>query len=130
MNVNDRFGVALVKYACPICGKVNEDASSILLNKKLTKKAAKHVESLHNQVVGFSDTPCKECQSIIDQGAFFIIGIDSDKTGDMTNPYRSGHLVGIKKSSEFYKHLPEEYKHKDALFMDYREMEKFGLIQK
>lgn len=126
--MSDKLGVALVKYICPICGQAKEDLQRIVLNNRLTKADAQRVESMHNQVVGFSDEPCKECQSYIDQGAFFIIGVDSDKLEDKNNPYRSGHLVGIKKSSEFYKHLPEEYKHKDALFMDYREMEKLGMI--
>lgn len=128
--MSDKLGVAIIKYLCPICGQINEEASAIVLNKRLTKADAQKVESMHNQAVGFSDKPCKECQSYIDQGAFFVIGIDSDKTLEIKNPYRSGHLVGIKKSSEFYKHLPEEYKHKDAVFMDYREMENIGLIQK
>lgn len=126
--MSDKLGTAIVKYVCPICGQINEDASAIVINRRLTKKDAEHVEKMHNQVVGFSDKPCKECQSVLDQGAFFIIGIDSEKTEDMGNPYRSGHLVGIKKSSEFYQHLPEEYKGKNALFMDYREMEKLGII--
>ena len=86
---------------------------------------------MHNQCVGFSEKPCKECQKVIDQGAMFIIGIDIDKCDkdDMSNPYRSGHLVGIKRESEFVKHLPEEYKKKDAIFMDYREMQQLGMIE-
>ena len=125
---NVDLGVALVKYVCPICGKINEDDSAIVMNKRLTKSEAKKVEAMNGQVVGFSDKPCKECQSCIDKGAFMIIGVDADKTDDMQNPYRSGHLVGIKKTSEFYKHLPDEYKKKDAVFMDYREMAKVGMI--
>ena len=124
------FGVAIIKYICPICGQAKEDLSAVVMNSKLTKKAADEVKAMHNQVVGFSDKPCKECQSYIDRGAFFVIGVDADKTDDMSNPYRSGHLVGIKKESEFYKHLPDEYKKKDAVYMDYREMENIGLIQK
>ena len=126
---NNRLGVALVKYVCPICGQIDEDASAIVINRKLTKKFKQQVESMHNQVVGFSNKPCKECQSYIDQGAFFVIGIDPEQTDDMKNPYRTGHLVGIRKLSEFYQHLADEYKHRDAVFMDYREMEKLGMIQ-
>ena len=128
--MSNKLGIALIKYICPICGEAKEDLQTIALNTRLTKADAQRVESLHNQVVGFSNTPCKECQSYIDQGAFFVIGCDMEKTDDMSNPYRSGHLVGIKKSSEFYKHLPEEYKKKNALFMDYKEMEKLGMIHK
>jgi len=128
--MSDKLGVAIIKYACPICGEVKEELSAIAMNTKLTEKYAKKVEAMHNQVVGYSDKPCKECQSYIDKGAFFVIGCDMEKTDDMSNPYRSGHLVGIKKESNFYQHLPEEYKKKDAVFMDYREMEGVGLIQK
>ena len=126
---DSKLGVAMVKYACPICGQVKEELSAIVMNTLLTESMAKKVEDMHDQVVGIAEKPCKECQSYIDQGAFFIIGIDSDKTEDMSNPYRTGHLVGIKKTSEFYKNLPDEYKKKDAVFMDYREMQKLGMIR-
>jgi len=126
--MSNKVGVALLKYVCPICGQVNEDASAIAINSLLTEKAAKKVEDMHNKVVGFSDKPCKECQSYIDKGAFFVIGIDTEKSDDMSNPYRTGHLVGIKRESEFVKHLPEEYQKKDAIYMDYREMEQLGMI--
>ena len=126
--MSSKVGVALLKYVCPICGQINEDASTIAINSLLTEKAAKEVEDMNHKVVGFSEKPCKECQSYIDKGAFFVIGVDSEKSDDMSNPYRTGHLVGIKKESEFVKHLPEEYQKKDAIYMDYREMEKFGMI--
>lgn len=124
-----KLGTAIVKYVCPICGQIDEDASAIVMNTRLTKADTKKVEEMHNKVVGYSDKPCKECQKILDQDAFFVIGIDLEKSDDMKNPWRTGHLVGIKKASEFYQHLPEEYKGKDAIFMDYREMEKFGMIR-
>lgn len=123
------LGVALLKYACPICGKENKDASAVALGNRFhDKKNVARVEAMNNKIVGFSEQPCKECQSWIDKGAFFIIGIDPEKTEDMSNPYRTGHLVGIKKESDFYKSLPEEYKKKNAILMDYREMEKLGMI--
>ena len=124
-----QLGTAIVKYVCPICGQINEDASSIVMNTRLTKADAKKVEEMHDKVVGYSDKPCKECQKILDQDAFFVIGIDPEKSDDMKNPWRTGHLVGIKKASEFYQHLPEEYKGKNALFMDYREMRQLGMIR-
>ena len=124
-----KFAASVVKYVCPICGQIDEDASAIVMNTRLTKADARKVEEMHNKVVGYSDKPCKECQKILDQDAFFVIGIDLDKSDDMKNPWRTGHLVGIKKASEFYQHLPEECKGKNALFMDYREMEKFGMIK-
>ena len=127
--MSDKLGVAVIKYVCPICGQVKDDLSAIAMNTRLTNKAAREVEAMHDQVVGVSDKPCKECQGYIDQGAFFVIGCDADKTDDPKNPYRSGHLVGIKKTSEFYQHLPDEYKKKDAVFMDYREMRQLEMIK-
>lgn len=124
-----KLGTAIVKYVCPICGQINEDASAIVMNTRLTKADARKVEEMHNKVVGYSDKPCKECQKILDQDAFFVIGIDPEKSDDMKNPWRTGHLAGIKKASEFYQHLPEEYKGKDALFMDYREMRQLRMIR-
>lgn len=126
--MSSKVRVALLKYVCPICGQINEDASTVAINSLLTEKAAKEVKDMHNKVVGFSEKPCKECKSYIDKGVLFIIGIDPEKSDDMSNPYRTGHFVGIKKESEFVKHLPEEYQKKDAIYMDYREMEKFGMI--
>ena len=64
--MSNKVGVALLKYVCPICGQVNEDASAIAINSRLTEKAAKKVEDMHNKIVGFSEKPCKECQSILD----------------------------------------------------------------
>lgn len=128
INNEDKFGVAVVKYACPICGKDNEDATATLINRRLTKFCADKVRELNGQCLGFSDKPCKECQSYIDKGAFFVIGIDGEKTTNMRNPYRSGHLVGISKKSDFYVNLPEEYKARPAVFMDYREMMALKMI--
>lgn len=123
------LGVALLKYACPICGQINEETSAVALGNRFNdKENIAKVEAMHNKIVGFSEKLCMECQSWIDKGAFFIIGIDPEKTGDMSNPYRTGHLVGIKKESNFYKSLPEGYKKKNAIFMDYREMEKLKMI--
>ena len=120
------FSVALVKELCPICCK--EIDGPIIMNSVLTEKHAKEVEDMQGKVIDFAEKPCKECQSYIDKGAFFVIGVDSEKTDDWNNPYRSGHLVGIKRESDFVRNLPEQYKKKDAVFMDYREMQKIGLI--
>ena len=128
--MSNKVGVALLKYVCPICGQVNEDASAIALGSKFNDKAnVKRVEAMNNQIVGFSEKPCKECQEWIDKGAFFIIGIDVEKSDDMSNPYRTGHLIGIKRESEFVQHLPEEFQKKNAIFMDYKDMQKFGMIE-
>lgn len=99
--MNDKLGVSIVKYLCPICGKEADDG--IIMNTLLTEKNAQEVEKLHNKAIGFADHACKECAEYKDKVVFFI-GIDSSKsTAD--NPYRTGQIVGIKKDSEVVKHL-------------------------
>lgn len=127
---SEKVGVAVVNHICPICGKVNDDDSTVVINKRFTNSEANKVKSLHNKTVGVSRKPCKECQSWIDKGAFFVIGVDVEKTEDMANPYRSGHLVGVKRDCDFYKSLPDECKRGDAILMDYRQMMQLGFIQK
>lgn len=90
--MNKTIGVALVKELCPIC--TNEMESSILLNKKLTEKAAKEVEKLHNSVQ-WSKTSCPECTEMKSKG-FILIGAVETKTTDTTNPYRSGNIWVVK----------------------------------
>lgn len=126
---NYKLDMALVNRVCPICGKVNESASEIIIGEKMVKTDDTEIQKLHGKTIGFSEKPCKECQEWIDKGALFIIGIDAEKSDDMSNPYRTGHLVGIKRESEFVKHLPEEYQKKDAIFMDYKEMKQLGMIE-
>lgn len=124
------ISVAVVYKACPICGKVNESESEILVSTKpLSKKCNQQVRALHNKVVGFSKNPCKTCQEYLDKGALFIIGVIEEKCEEGQPPYRSGDLVGITKTSEFYKNLPDEYKKKDAMFMDVKLMKQIGLIK-
>lgn len=127
-KVHDDLGCAVVKFACPICLKPVEDETSIALGTRFSKANAERVNSMHNQIVGFSKKPCKECQEIIDKNALFIIGIDIEKS-EKDNPYRSGHIVAIKRESEFVQHLPEDFKKHDAIMMDYREMIQLGMIQ-
>lgn len=123
----NKIGIALVNYVCPICGKINEKASSILMNQELDVKIAQEVEKLHNQIIGYSN-PCEDCQKVIDEGGFWLIGIDIEKTTDKNNPYRTGHLVAVKKDSDFYKSLPESFHEKSAAFIDQKDMIKLGLI--
>lgn len=128
--MSNELGVATVYKACPICGKVNESESEILVSTKpLSKKCNSEVRALHNKVVGFSKKPCKTCQEYLDKGAFFIIGVIEEKCEEGQLPYRSGDLVGITKTSDFYKNLPDEYKKKDAMFMDVKLMKQIGLIK-
>ena len=123
---NDKVGVACAHYLCPICGKPAEYA--VLMNDKLTKECADKVKELHNKALGWSNKPCNDCKHYINNGVFFVIGVDVEKS---TNDsfYRSGHIVGVKKESNFYKNLDEEYKSKDAMYMDVKAMLALGLIE-
>lgn len=82
------LGVALVKEACPLCGRLQD--GPILMNTRLTEMLAEAVEDLNGKVIGYSDEPCATCTDLMTQG-FLLIGIDEDKSkDDMENPYRSG----------------------------------------
>ena len=90
------LGTALVKRLCPVCLK--EKDSEILMNKVLTEKNAKEVENLHGKVVGFLDDGCDECKEKLppEKGTWFIV-VDSEKTTDRQNPYRTGFIFGVSK---------------------------------
>lgn len=90
------LGTALVKRLCPVCLK--EKDSEILMNKLLTEKNAKYVEKLHGKVIGFLDDGCDECKEKLppEKGTWFIV-VDSEKTDDRSNPYRTGSIFGVSK---------------------------------
>ena len=125
-SLADEVGIALVKELCPICCK--EIDGPIIIGKKFSEKKAKEINEMQGKVVGFADKPCPECQKLIDKGCFFIIGVDVDKTDDYSNPYRSGHIVGITKDCDFYNMLPEDCKKSVAMLRNYKDMIKVGLI--
>lgn len=89
MTDDKKLGVALTKELCPICTK--EVDGAIVMNTRLTPGAAKNVEKLHGQVVGWSKEPCEECKEMKAKG-FVLIGAVEKKTTDATNPYRSGNI--------------------------------------
>ena len=90
------LGTALVKRLCPVCLK--EQDSEILMSKMLTEKNAEEVEKLHGKVIGFSDDCCDECKEKLppEKGTWFIV-VDSEKTDDRNNPYRTGSIFGVSK---------------------------------
>ena len=90
------LGTALVKRLCPVCLK--QEDSEILMNTVLTEKNAEEVKKLHGKVVGFSDDCCDECKEKLppEKGTWFIV-VDSEKTDDQNNPYRTGSIFGVSK---------------------------------
>ena len=90
----EKFAVALTKLACPLCGKEVDDA--IVMNKRLSRPEAEKVKAMHGKCTGYMDKPCDKCQDMMKQG-ILIIGYVEEKSGDMSNPYRSGNNWVIKK---------------------------------
>lgn len=126
-RLSDEIGVALVKEACPICCKLID--GPILLGNQFNKKRAKEINNLTGQCIGYSEKPCPECQKLIDDNMFLIIAIDSEKSDDMNNPYRTGQIVGINKDSDFVKSIPEPIRKNNYCFMNYKEMITLRLLK-
>lgn len=79
--------VARVNYACPVCGKVDEEQSAILIHKRLSD-----ISHLDNKTAGFGE-PCSECKEMMAQGIVFCI-CDESKS-ETNDPYRLGQLFVI-----------------------------------
>lgn len=125
-RMSEDVGVALAKELCPICAK--EIEGPIVMGTVLSKKNAQKVNEMNGKVIGWSPKPCPECQKFIDDGIFFVIGIDIEKSTDEEGLYRSGHLVGLKSDCDFVKSLSEKEKEHHAIYMDFREMIRCGMI--
>lgn len=92
MKSKKKLGTALIKELCPICTK--ETAGSILMNSRLSEKAAENVEKL-NQTIHWAKELCESCADLKSKG-FVLIGAVEAKTEDVTNPYRSGNIWVVK----------------------------------
>ena len=100
----DKFAVSLVNLACPICLGTSE--AEIVLNTKLTKKAADEVKDLHNKTVGLGK-PCADCKQQLDNGFIALVEVDSSKSGltdedtvstlSQENAYRTGNMAWLKR---------------------------------
>lgn len=123
----DTFGVAMVNYACPICGRVANNA--IIMNKRLTKKNAEKVKELNNKTIDWSETACEECASHKDE-CIYVIEIDKEKSKP-DNLYRTGNYWGLRKDFALFIDHPEYVlKTKDGVqycFMDKEFANKIGL---
>lgn len=115
-------GIALVKYLCPICGKVAEeniliggvvpdnyekltDEALIAHKKKKFQESRDYVDSVNGKPIGWSNKCCDECAKNKDK-VVYIIGIDSEKS-EPNNPYRTGQIIGIKKDTPFIKQFKD-----------------------
>ena len=99
----DNLEVSIVKYLCPICGKVAEEG--IIMNSLLTEQNAKEVKDLHNKAIGYADHACSECKQYKDKVVFFI-GIDEEKS-TKEEPYRTGQVVDVKPTSSLVEHCKD-----------------------
>lgn len=117
MNDN-KLGIALTKKLCPVCLKKMD--GEIIMNTKLTKGNADKVNELHGKVTHISKDMCNACKEAINDGVY-IIGVDLSKTEDENNPYRSGHIVGVKRT--IFKEYPGP-----IIYMDYNEMKQLQLV--
>lgn len=88
----DNFAVGIVNYVCPICGKTADTA--IIMNNKLTKKAADEVREANRKVVGYCSHACEECAAHKDE-VVYVVEIDASRSFP-NNPYRTGYLWGVK----------------------------------
>lgn len=132
MTQEDVIGVALVHYACPVCGKEMDDDNVILMNQKLTKKNAKEVNELNGKCIGFSNNACDECASHKDE-CVYIIEINEEQSTP-TSPYRTGKLWGIVKDWPLFVDHPEFILETDNgvkyCFMTKELTHKFGFYDK
>ena len=131
--MENNFETALVKELCIVCTK--EQAGAIVMNQKLTPKAAADVKAMHNKVVGFAEKPCEECAKNMEV-AFMFVGFDPDKS-DMENLpygfYRTGHIIGTKKDiplvTELVKDVDPKAIDKGYIFMEIQAMKDLNLVQ-
>lgn len=119
-NTSDNVAVALVYEACPVCGKfMNEQ---IVMNKILTKKAAKEIEEANGKCIGYSKDACDSCSEHKDE-----------RFSEPNNPYRTGQIVGIKKDSDFVKayegFILETYNGVRYMYVDIQAGIKIGLFK-
>lgn len=123
----DTFGVAMVNYACPICGKIVDNA--IIMNQRLTKKDAEKVKELNNKTMDWSENACEKCASYKDEH-IYIVEIDAKKSKP-NNPYHTGIYWRVRKDFDLFVDNPEYIlKTKNGVqycFMDKEFANKIGL---
>ena len=125
MVKENTLGVALVKEACRVCGKLMD--GPIIMNTRLSKPMAQKVEELHGKTTGYAKEPCQECQDMMKQG-ILLVGVVEAKTDDHNNPYRSGNRWVV--SEDFIKRafgdMAEEVISKGVAFFSVEAAHKMG----
>ena len=70
------LGVAMVHEVCPFCGRPMNH--SIIMNSRLTIKAAEQIKKYNNKCIGISKDACEDCVQYKDK-VVFCIAIDPYK---------------------------------------------------
>lgn len=110
------LSTALVKEACPLCGKQVE--GPILIDTLLRERPNQKLEDLHGKCIGYKEEPCEECQSNMSKG-FMLVGVVESKCGEKVpeDVYRSGNIWVIKEESA-KQMFSEEFLKSGAAFID------------
>jgi hypothetical protein len=91
MSKELQVDVAVVHEICPGCNKdMNEH---LIIGHNLRTTTPIH-DQVHNKAIGISATLCDECQASVPNG-IMLIGVDMARTEDMSNPYKSGSIIGL-----------------------------------
>lgn len=121
--------VALVKRACRVCN--NTENAEILLATRYNHKGEllQDLKPYDGKIIGFlEDGMCKECKERYKDYYVFIV-CDLGKTTDENNPYRTGEIVQILKTSEYGRTLEDKTKNGIA-YIDIEQYEQFKTLCK
>jgi len=127
--MSNKIGVALVKRACPVCGK--EQDGEIIINTRPSKRRAAEVEKLNGKCVGFMEEPCSECQEFMKQG-IILVTVDESKTDDPSNPYRTGGFFVVTEEAvkrSFNAEMADELIETRAGFIEHKAAVQLGLFE-
>lgn len=125
--MKDKKITAIVNKACPICGKVDEEQSELLISKRF-----KDLSDIHNQTIGFGHF-CASCKADTEKAVMFVV-YDEQKSEDMKNPYRCGEVFGMSddwiKRSIHPQELQDDMLNKRMAFITYQDAKEIGLPTK
>lgn len=92
-----KLDIALIHELCPVyLTPVNEQ---ILLGKTLTENQIGSLEkNFHGKSIAISKELSENAKKEIGDGVF-LIEIDPKRSEDMSNPFRTGNIIGISKDA-------------------------------
>lgn len=123
MRTKEKQWTALVYKACPCCGKKDEEQSEIVLHTRFGD-----LSEIHNKITGFGHL-CKQCQELTAKAIACVV-VDSSKSDDMKNPYRTGNLFGLSEewcNKCFKEPMAKEVITRRMFYMDYKDAIAIGL---